>query len=112
MKVFLTAAVLSFLYRFSVQNIRAQNTVIQNIVDEVKLDSLVNFVENISGVKAVSINGTSQIIQSRQHQKVGNELAYKYLKSEFERYGFQIDSFRFNPTGKNLYAIKTGYLYP
>lgn len=112
MKVFLTATVISFLYLFSAQNLRAQNAIIQSIVDDVKLDSLINFVENISGVKPVIINGTSQIIQSRQHQKVGNELAYKYLKSEFERYGFQIDSFRFNPTGKNLYAIKPGYLYP
>lgn len=93
-------------------SLSAQNPIIQGIVDEVKLDSLINFVENIAGMKPVKINGVNQIIQSRQHQKVGNELAYKYLKSEFERYGYQIDSFRFNPTGKNLYAIKPGYLYP
>ncbi len=90
----------------------AQNPVVQSILDSISLDSLIVSVNRLSGQTPVVVDGVSQVIQSRQHQKTGNELAYKFLKSEFTRYGYQIDSLRFNPTGKNLYAVKPGYLYP
>lgn len=90
----------------------AQIPGVQSILDEVNLDSLVHSVEQLSGQKQVIVNGSAQTIQSRQHQKTGNELAYQFLKAEFTRHGYQIDSMRFSPTGKNLYAIKPGYLYP
>ncbi len=34
------------------------------------------------------------------------------MKQEFIRFGYQVDSLQFNPSGKNLFAIKTGYKYP
>ncbi len=92
--------------------VHAQNTIIASILNEVNIDSLVIFTEKISGERAVIVDGNTQIIQSRQHQKIGNELAYKFLRNELIRYGYQIDSLRFSPTGKNLFAIKEGTLFP
>lgn len=90
----------------------AQNPLIQSLLNDVRLDSLTNFVKQLSGKKTVVINCVTDTIKSRQYQQPGNEKAFQFMKQEFIRFGYQVDSFQFNPTGKNLLAIKTGYKYP
>lgn len=90
----------------------AQNPQVQNLLSDVRLDSLTNFVKQLSGEKSVKINGITDTIKSRHYQTIGNEKAFQFMKQEFIRYGYQIDSFAFNTNGKNLFAIKTGYKYP
>lgn len=94
------------------QSLHAQHPVVQTILEEIQLDSLVNFVEQLTGGKPVVINGQSHTIHSRQYQKPGNEIAFQFMKQELHRYGYAIDSFKFSAGGKNLFAIKTGYEYP
>lgn len=91
---------------------KAQNSIVQSILNEIKLDSLVNFVENISGEKAVTVNGNTDTIYSRHKSRAGNELAYDYILQELERYGLQTDSMVFSSTGKNALAIQPGSVYP
>lgn len=93
-------------------SITAQNPIVQSLLNDVRLDSLVNFVKQLSGEKTVVINGITDTIKSRQYQQPGNEKAFQFMKQEFIRFGYQVDSFQFNLTGKNLMAIKTGYKYP
>lgn len=90
----------------------AQNLTIQSLLNDVRLDSLTNFIRQLSGEKPVVINGVIDTIKSRQHQQPGNEKAFQFMKSEFTRFGYDVDSLQFNPTGKNLFAIKPGYQYP
>jgi len=92
--------------------IYAQNPIVQNLLNDVRLDSLTNFVKQLSGKKSVVINGVTDTIKSRQYQQPGNEKAFQFMKAEFTRFGYQVDSFQFNPSGKNLLATKTGYKYP
>ncbi|MBN8695615.1 MAG: M28 family peptidase [Bacteroidetes bacterium] len=96
----------------SIATINAQNPLVQSLLNDVQLDSLTNFVKQLSGENAVIINGVTDTIKSRQYQQPGNEKAFQFMKQEFIRYGYQIDSFAFNTDGKNLFAIKTGYKYP
>lgn len=96
----------------SSNSITAQNLVVQNLLNDVRIDSLTNFVKQLSGEKAVLINGVTDTIKSRHYQQPGNEKAFQFMKQEFIRYGYQVDSFPFNANGKNLFAIKTGYKYP
>lgn len=90
----------------------SQNPYITGILNDIKIDSLVNFVENISGEKGVVVNGNLDTIYSRHKSKPGNELAYKYILQEFERFGLQTDSMVFSATGKNALAIQPGLVYP
>lgn len=96
----------------SCSSLHAQHPIVQHILTEIKLDSLVNFVEQLTGSKPVVVNGQSTTISSRQYQKPGNEIAFQFMKQELQRYGYAIDSFKFSSGGKNLFAIKTGYEYP
>jgi hypothetical protein len=90
----------------------AQNPYITSILNDIKIDSLVNFVENISGEKGVIVNGNLDTIYSRHKLRPGNELAFKYIIQEFERFGLQTDSMVYSATGKNALAIQPGSVYP
>lgn len=104
---------LLFLFSFGFYFIGySQNPIITSIINDVKIDSLVNFVENISGEKGVNINGNVDTIFSRHKTRAGNEIAFKYILSEFSRYGLQTDSLVFSATGKNALAIQPGSVYP
>ena len=92
--------------------VSAQNPMIQSLLNDVRLDSLTNFVQQLTGEKAVIINGVVDTLKSRHYLAPGNEKAFQFMKSEFIRFGYQIDSMQFTSTGKNLFAIKTGYKYP
>jgi len=107
-KVSLTILILCAFYRVAF----AQNLIVQNLLNDVRLDSLTNFVKQLTGEKSVVINGVTDTIKSRHYLNTGNEKAFQFMKQEFERFGYQIDSLQFNSLGKNLFAIKTGYKYP
>lgn len=104
------ATVLTFM--ISIHNVNAQNPIVQNLLNDVRLDSLTNFVKQLTGKKPVKINGVIDTIKSRHYLHPGNEKAFQFMKQEFVRFGYQIDSMTFNIEGKNLFAIKTGYKYP
>ena len=108
MKVIFTFLIIFCTAQFS----QAQNPHLTSILNDIKIDSLVNFVENISGEKGVFVNGNLDTIYSRHKSRPGNELAFKYIIQEFERFGLQSDSMIFSATGKNALAIQPGTLYP
>ncbi len=108
MKVIFTFLIIFCTAQFS----QAQNPYITSILNDIKIDSLVNFVENISGEKGVVVNGNLDTIYSRHKSRPGNELAFKYIIQEFERFGLQTDSMVYSTTGKNALAIQLGTLYP
>lgn len=108
MKVIFTFLIIFCAAQFS----QAQNPHLTSILNDIKIDSLVNFVENISGEKGVFVNGNLDTIYSRHKSRPGNELAFKYIIQEFERFGLQSDSMIFSATGKNALAIQPGTLYP
>jgi Zn-dependent M28 family amino/carboxypeptidase len=108
MKVIFTFLIIFCTAQFS----QAQNPHLTSILNDIKIDSLVNFVENISGEKGVVVNGNLDTIYSRHKSRPGNELAFKYIIQEFERFGLQSDSMIFSATGKNALAIQPGTLYP
>ncbi len=110
MKSFKFAFLLSLLYSFP--SLLAQHPVVVNLLNDLRLDSLTHFVKQLCGEKPVAVGSQSYLISSRQYQQPGNEIAFQFMKNEFSRFGYQVDSFTFNAQGKNLLAIKPGYKYP
>ncbi|PHR47980.1 MAG: hypothetical protein COA32_05480 [Fluviicola sp.] len=90
----------------------AQNPVIQNILSDVEIDSMTHFVSQLTGEEQVMINGVSETILSRHKDQPGNEMAYQFVKQKFVTYGLSVDSLQFSASGKNLFGIKTGTLFP
>lgn len=90
----------------------AQNPIIQSIINDVNIDSLIFRAEEISGERGVIVNGSTDTIKSRHKSKPGNELAYDYIIQKLNSYGLQTDSLLFGTVGKNALAIQPGLVYP
>ncbi len=107
-----TALLFFLISTLFVKESSAQNPIIQNILNDVRIDSLTKFVNELSGQKLVSINGVSDTIHSRHKDSPDNEKAFQFIKQKFTEYGLQVDTVQFSSTGKNIVAILPGTLYP
>lgn len=90
----------------------AQHPVVDSVLTKIRLDSLVAYVNDITGENPVLVNGVSDTIKSRHKNRPGNELAYRYILQKFTSFGLLTDSMVFSVTGKNALAIQPGSLYP
>lgn len=90
----------------------AQNTIVQNILNDVEMDSMTFFVKQLTGEEQVIIGGVPDTIFSRHKDQPGNEKVFQFVKQKFTGYGLQVDSLQFNATGKNLLGIKIGTKFP
>lgn len=105
--------ILSFLLACQVSSTAfSQNLTVQNILNDVRIDSMTFFVKQLSGEVPAIINGLTDTIKSRHKDQPGNEKAFQYIKQKFMSYGLQADSFVFSLSGKNSFGIKQGYKFP
>jgi hypothetical protein len=104
---------LLLLFFISLQFTLAQTSpVVQNILNQVNQDSIVHYVKELSGNIPTVINGSPYTIVSRHKLQPGNDMATQYIKEKLESYGLATTIQTFSSTGKNVYAVQPGYLYP
>ena len=90
----------------------AQIPVVQTIINQTNIDSMVYFVEELSGEVTTLIGGVPSTIVSRNKYETGNELAAQYLEQKLLSYGLDVHTQPFGSTGMNVYAVQTGTQYP
>lgn len=90
----------------------AQSPTVQSIINQADIDSLVYFVEELSGEVQTVIGGTPYTIISRNKYETGNAMAAQYLEEKLQSYGLDVYTQSFGSIGINVYAIQTGTLYP
>lgn len=110
-RIFHFLAIISFSL-LSTQNIKAEEIDLQDIINNVNIDSLIKNVHQLTGITPISLNGQMETIDSRHYLQPGNEKAFQFLKNRIHDYGYSTDSLVFSTTGKNLLGIKKGELYP
>ena len=92
--------------------IHSQSQIIRAIIDSVNIDSLMFRVEEISGERGVFILGEEDTIYSRNRNRPGNEICFRYIREKLYSYGLQVDSGSFGMTGgKNIWGVLPGYVY-
>jgi hypothetical protein len=97
------------LITFSVQ---AQHPVVQGIIDAVEIDSLMHYVEEISGEIPIDIGDGPVTIVSRHKDNPGNALAQAYFEQRFAALGYTSTIQSSSLTGRNILVTKTGAVYP
>ena len=90
----------------------AQHPVIQQIINEVNLDSLMLYSEEITGERGVTINGVTDTIISRHKNNPGNDLTVDYIEMKLNQFGLTPVRQTFSGTGENIYAELPGLVYP
>ncbi|MFN3875059.1 MAG: M28 family metallopeptidase [Flavobacteriales bacterium] len=86
----------------------AQHPVIQGILAEVRIDSMMRWVSELSGELPVTIGGTEHTILSRHKNNPGNGLAQAWLEQKLAQLGYSPATEAFSATGRNILAAKPG----
>lgn len=88
-----------------------QDTVIQNLLGQVRLDSLIQFVRNLSGEDSVWVSGVKTRIISRQYNSSSYLTAGNYIEQTLRGYGLSVFNQNFTQSGysgRNIYAVQYG----
>jgi len=86
--------------------------VLQNIINQVNVDSALYFVKELSGAVPTTIGGLPYTIQSRHKNSAGNDKAMQYIQEKLNSYGLTTFIQTFSSTGKNVYGVQTGTEFP
>jgi hypothetical protein len=97
---------------FSQSFLLSQSPVVQTIIDQTNLDSLVYFVKELSGEVQTTINGTPYTIISRHKNNPSNDKAADYIKQKLNSYGLSTYDQWFSSTGRNVYGVQIGEDFP
>ena len=106
-RIFMLCALFSVFH-----TLKAQKAEVEQILQQVNLDSLLFSVARLTGIEKVTINGQEQTIYSRYRNQLPNDWAATYLADRLQAYGYTPQNQYFDAMGKNVYAIKEGNLYP
>ena len=97
----------------SLQSISAQtDSLIQEIIDEVNIDTLYKYVSELSGATQTNIGGVPFTISSRHKLQPGNDKAADYIKEKLEVFGLPAYNQTSGSTLRNIHAVQTGTAYP
>ncbi len=91
---------------------QSQSPTIQSVINETNIDSLIFFVEELSGEVQTIIGGSPYTIASRNKYQAGNDKAADYIKQKLESYGLPAYDQWFSSSGRNVYAVQTGTDFP
>ncbi len=103
---------LIILVLFSANAFAQDDLYVSAVLEMVNADSLMKYVKELSGVNQVTIGGSSYTIVSRHKNTATNDVAANYLKQKMASYGLTVYDQNFSATGRNVYAVQTGLLYP
>ncbi len=90
----------------------AIDSLIQRLVNETNLDTLIHVVNILSGEDSVTINDSTDLILSRNPLHPNNNLAADFIFQTLNRFGLQTYNQQYSLSGRNVYSIKVGTLHP
>ena len=109
MKKLLQLIIVAFILTGSIY---PQNTIVQQVINSVNIDTLVYFVRELSGDVQTTIGGQQYTILSRNKSQPGNDKAADYIKERLQYYGLATFDQWWSSTGRNVYAKQMGTEFP
>jgi hypothetical protein len=85
--------------------------IIEGIINQTNLDTLVSYVRIFSGEDSVLVGDSTVLISSRV-SSTGNNLAAEYIRMKLENYGLEVYDQQYSGNGRNIYAIQNGSIFP
>ena len=105
--------ILGLLLLFGTQSsLYSQSPIVQEIINQTNLDSLVHFVSELSGEVSTIIGGSPYTIVSRNKNNASNNMAANYIKEKLASYGLVTYDQWWSGTGRNVYGVQLGSQYP
>ncbi|MCW5900626.1 MAG: M28 family peptidase [Flavobacteriales bacterium] len=91
---------------------QAQHPVVESILDALSIDSMMHYVEQLSGETPVDIGNGPELIVSRHKFAPGNIIAEQWLALKLAGFGYEPIEQSFSTTGRNILAWKEGTTHP
>jgi Zn-dependent M28 family amino/carboxypeptidase len=82
------------------------------VLDAVRIDSMMRYVNELSGELPVNIGNGPELIASRHTFNAGNAMAQTWLEQKFVQLGYDPVVQTFSSTGRNILVTKPGSIYP
>lgn len=90
----------------------AQDPIIESMLDDVSIDSLIYYASAISGEFPIEVGSNVETISSRNRNFPGNAIAADFIEQKFQDFGLTTSVQSFGATGENVLATQTGQLFP
>jgi hypothetical protein len=88
------------------------DSLVQNICNQTNIDTLVHFVKILSGEDSMVIGDSTYLILCRNPLHPHNDLAVDFIFQTLTRFGLPAYKQVYSQSGSNVYAVKTGNVYP
>jgi hypothetical protein len=88
------------------------DTLIQYLINQTNLDTLIYFVNILSGEDSVTIADSTYLLLSRYLYHPHNDLAAEFIFQTLNRFNIPTYNQNYSATGRNVYAVKTGTDFP
>jgi len=92
--------------------VRALDSLIQTLINQINLDTLIHFINILSGEDSFTINDSTYLLFSRNALHPQNDLAADYIFQTLSRFGLPSFNQVFSTSGRNVYSVQTGTDYP
>lgn len=92
--------------------LQAQPDIIGDIIDSLRIDSMLRYVEEMSGEVPIDLGAGPVTISSRHSDNPLNAVAQQYYEQKLASWGYTTTAQAFNATGRNVLATKTGVTHP
>jgi hypothetical protein len=87
---------------------QATDSLIQSLINQTNLDTLIRTVNILSGEDSVTINDSTYFFLSRNAAHPHNNLAADFIFQTLKCFGLPTYNQTYNSTGRNVYSIKAG----
>lgn len=84
---------------------------IQQMLKDMNNDSILYRLNEFTGEKSCTVNGSTVTIKNRVSKK-GNDVAADYLKNRMQSFGFTVTDQKYSSGGRNIFAEQKGEVYP
>jgi hypothetical protein len=88
------------------------DSLVQALASQTNMDTLVHYVNVLSGEDSVTMNANRYLITSRNTTQPGNDLAADFIYQTLEKTGLNTYDQNYSTSGRNVFAIQTGTDYP
>ncbi len=93
-------------------DLHAQHPVVAQVIAAMQLDSMVRYVEELTGEVPVDVGNGPELIVSRHKNNPGNAVSQAYLQQKLVQFGYTPVVQAFSVTGHNVLVSKPGVVYP
>ena len=92
----------------AIGEVRSQDPSVAAILDQLRIDSMMHYVRQLSGEIPVDLGNGPEVIASRHRDAPGNDRAQLLIEQKFAQFGYTAEVQTFSGTGKNVFATKPG----